>query len=76
MEGLIILGDPVETSPPAPSPPPRRAAQGAPRSRARTSVGASPSEAVEPEGRAASGRPVKVDLHEEYEDLARLFASL
>jgi hypothetical protein len=76
MEGLLILGDPVETSPPAPSPPPRRAAQGAPRSRARAAVGASPSEAVEPEGRAASGRPVKVDLHEEYEDLARLFASL
>jgi len=76
MEGLIILDESVETSPPAPSPPPRRAAQGAPRSRARAAVGASPSEAVEPEGRAASGRPVKVDLHKEYEDLARLFASL
>ena len=76
MEGLLILGDPVETSPPAPSPAPRRAAQGAPRSRGRTAVGASPSEAVEPEAPTARGRPVKLDLSEEYEDLARLFASL
>ncbi|MGH7377557.1 MAG: hypothetical protein ACREKK_09085 [Candidatus Methylomirabilales bacterium] len=79
MEGVLVLAEPIEEPPPAPSPPPspapRPAAARVPPSRARAVAQASPPPAVKPEVAPPSQRPVKVDLPEEYEDLARLFAS-
>ncbi len=75
MEGIVVLADSVGEPPPAPSPAPRPAAARVPPSRARAVARASSSPAVEPEVAPLSQRPVKVDLPEDYEDLARLFAS-
>ncbi|MCI0371624.1 MAG: hypothetical protein L0214_09625 [candidate division NC10 bacterium] len=75
MEGLLVLADSVEGRPPAPSPAPRQAARGAPSARAAAVARASPPPARVPEKAPPSQRPVKVDLPEEYGELARLFAS-
>ncbi len=75
MEGILVLADSTEGPAPAPSPVPRQASVGAPPSRARAVAQASPPPAEKSEEAPPSQRPVKVDLPEEYGDLARLFAS-
>ena len=76
MEGFLVLADSTEGPLPAPSPAPRQAARGAPRARPAAVAQASPPPAVAPPEKAhPSQRPVKVDLPEEYGELARLFAS-
>jgi len=81
MEGVLVLADSVEAPPPvAPAPAPRRTTEEASPPRAAPIARPSPPPAVAPPARAPekappSPRPVKVDLPEEYEELARLFAS-
>jgi hypothetical protein len=69
MEGVLVLADDPDGPASAAAPTPGPAA------RAAAAVRPSPARAAEPEEAPGRGRPVKVDLPEEYGDLARLLAS-
>lgn len=76
MEGLVVLADSTAGPSPVPSPPPRRARREEAAARAEAVAHASPPPGPGPQPAPARSGPVKVDLPEEYGDLARLFASL
>lgn len=76
MEGLMVLADSTAELSPAPSPPLRQARRGAAPARAGAAAQASPPPEEGPQPAPTRPGPGKVDLPEEYGDLARLFASL